>query len=179
MPKELYNNFVRDFNDVMCRLADGNQYSNILFVCIGTDRVTGDCFGPLVGYKLNSLFSNANRINIIGDLENPVNATNIVSVANQIRQNYQNPFIISIDSALSTPQNIGNIVVREGGLDVGTGLNKRCINIGNMCIQGVVAQNTRNSMQNLNMLQNTSLNLVMNLADVVSSGIYNVINYDV
>lgn len=46
-----------------------------------------------------------------------------------------------------------------------------------MNIKGIVAQNMRNSMQNLNVLQNTSLNLVMNLSDIVASGVYNTINY--
>lgn len=156
----------------------GNQYSNILFLCIGTDRVTGDSFGPLVGYKLKCLFAEASRINVLGDLESPVNATNITEVANQIRQNYTNPFIIAVDSALSSPQNIGSIVVKEGGINLGTGLNKKCIHVGNMSIQGIVAQNMRTALQNLNMLQNTSLNLVMNLADIVASGIYNVVNYE-
>ena len=26
---------------------------NVLFLCIGTDRSTGDSLGPLIGYKLN------------------------------------------------------------------------------------------------------------------------------
>ena len=114
----LYENFVNDFNDVMCALADGNNYSEIIFLCIGTDRITGDAFGPLVGYKLKSLFSDANRIKIIGDLESPVNASNINTIAKEIRQNYSNPFIIAVDSAMSTPANVGTIVVREGGMNV-------------------------------------------------------------
>jgi len=28
-----------------------NDYKSIVFVCIGTDRSTGDSLGPLVGYK--------------------------------------------------------------------------------------------------------------------------------
>lgn len=47
-----------------------------------------------------------------------------------------------------------------------------------MNIKGIVGQNMRTPMQNLNMLQNTSLNLVMNLAEVVANGIYNTINYE-
>lgn len=116
MQDNVYNNFINDFSDVMCNLADGNNYSNIIFLCIGTDRITGDTFGPLVGYKLKSLFSDTSKINIIGDLENPVNATNILNIANQIRENYTNPFIIAVDSALSVSQNVGTIVVKEGPL---------------------------------------------------------------
>ena len=118
MQENLYNSFINDFSDVMCNLADGNQYSNIIFLCIGTDRITGDSFGPLVGYKLKSLFFDAKRIDIIGDLENPVNATNISDIARQINENYTNPFIIAIDSAMSNTENIGTILVNKGPLSV-------------------------------------------------------------
>lgn len=47
-----------------------------------------------------------------------------------------------------------------------------------MSIQGIVPQDTRASMSNLRILQNTPLGRVMRLADVVSNGIYNVINYE-
>lgn len=60
----------------------------------------------------------------------------------------------------------------------GTSLNRTCIHVGNMSIKGIVAPNMKTPMQNLNVLQNTSLNLVMNLADTVARGIYNTINYN-
>ena len=48
-----------------------------------------------------------------------------------------------------------------------------------MNIKGIVAENTSSAANNFCVLQNTSLNLVMNLANVVSRGIYNTINYEV
>lgn len=114
----LYQDFINDFSRVMCTLTEGKQYSNILFVCIGTDRITGDAFGPLVGYKLKKLFVDAERINIIGDLENPIVANNIVSTLNEIEREYSNPFIIAVDSALSIPSRVGSISVQEGALSL-------------------------------------------------------------
>lgn len=175
--KNLYNDFVNDFSSIMCQVADGRQYSNIIFLCIGTDRITGDSFGPLVGYKLNNAFYNADKINIIGDLSSTVCSNNAREVVNYINETYSNPLIIAIDAALSCKDNIGKIVVREGGLYLGKGLNKSCIYIGDMCIKGIVGQNLNNPMNNLRILQNTPLGRVMQLADVVSKGIYNVINY--
>lgn len=121
MQENVYNDFINDFSTVMCDLADGKNYSNILFVCIGTDRITGDSFGPLVGYKLKELFSNASRINIIGDLSNPVCVSNATKIANEIREQYTNPLIIAVDSALSNSNDVGSIVVREGGVDIREG----------------------------------------------------------
>ena len=55
---------------------DGGQRKPIVFVCIGSDRVTGDSLGPLIGYKLNkSPF--ASRFIIYGTLEYPVHALNL------------------------------------------------------------------------------------------------------
>ena len=51
-------------------------------------------------------------------------------------------------------------------------------NIGDMSIKGVVAKKSNNPRCNLNLLQNTRLSLVLNMADIVSSGIYNVIEID-
>lgn len=118
MQENLYNNFVNHFSNIMCNLADGNQYSNIIFLCIGTDRITGDAFGPLVGSKLKTLFADADKINIIGDLANTVCSNNISDVARQIRKNYKNPFIVAIDSAMSLPSNVGTIVVDEGPISL-------------------------------------------------------------
>lgn len=172
----LYNTFVEDFTRVICQQTAGKEYSNIIFLCIGTDRITGDTFGPLVGYKLDILFRDTNRINVIGNLSETVCCNNINSVLNNINEQYKNPFIVSIDSALSiVPENIGRIKVSEGGLCIGSGLDKNNVHIGDMNIKGIVGRDTRKPIQNFKILQNISLNLVMRLADTVSKGIYSTI----
>jgi len=44
-----YNKFVCEFYN---ELNKNIKISNLVFLCIGTDRITGDCFGPIVGAKL-------------------------------------------------------------------------------------------------------------------------------
>lgn len=172
----LYNTFVEDFTRVICQQTAGKEYSNIIFLCIGTDRITGDTFGPLVGYKLDILFRDTNRINVIGNLSETVCCNNINSVLNNINEQYKNPFIVSIDSALSiVHENVGRIKVSEGGLCIGSGLDKNNVHIGDMNIKGIVGRDTRKPIQNFKILQNISLNLVMRLADTVSKGIYSTI----
>lgn len=176
--KNLYNNFIEDFTKVICQQTAGKEYSNIIFLCIGTDKVIGDSFGPLVGYKLEILFKSTNRIKIIGNLSEPVCCNNIESVLKNINNQYKKPFIISIDSALSiVNDNIGKITVSEGGLCIGSGLDKNSVHIGDMNIKGIVGRDTRKAIQNFRILQNTSLDLVMTLADIVSKGIYSTINF--
>ena len=176
--KNLYNNFIEDFTKVICQQTAGKEYSNIIFLCIGTDKVIGDSFGPLVGYKLDILFKSTNRIKIIGNLSEPVCCNNIDSVLNNINEQFRNPFIVAIDSALSiVSDNIGRITVSDGGLCIGSGLDKNNVHIGDMNIKGIVGRDTRKPIQNFRILQNTSLNLVMRLADTVSKGIYRTINF--
>ena len=35
----------------------------IVFLCIGSDRATGDCLGPIIGEQLSSVLSAGNRRN--------------------------------------------------------------------------------------------------------------------
>lgn len=176
--EELYANFVRDFSEVLCGITENMSYSNIVFLCIGTDRLIGDAFGPLVGNRLTALLSDADRLNVIGTLENNISISNINQVLENIRNTYTNPFIIAIDAALARPEQIGSIIVSEGPLSLGSSLNRRGIQVGDMNIRGIVGRNCRNANQNLIILQNVPLSRVANMADIVSTGIYNSINYE-
>lgn len=108
---KIYKKFINDFENIMCNLTAGKSYSNIIFLCIGTQRIIGDAFGPLVGTRLNNCLKNANRLNVIGTLENSVSLCNINEIMRNIEKTYTNPFIIAIDAALSTTDNIGKILV--------------------------------------------------------------------
>lgn len=37
-----------------CILSYPHHWTDLVFLCIGTDRVTGDCLGPYVGHRLSS-----------------------------------------------------------------------------------------------------------------------------
>ena len=140
----------------------------ILFLCIGTDRSTGDSLGPLIGYKLKSL--SKNNIHIYGTLEEPVHAKNLVDVLNNISLKYNNPYIIAIDSSLGSLNNVGKIFIEKKPLAPGIALNKKLPLVGELSITGIV--NISTGFEFL-VLQNTRLFTVMNLADVISKGIYN------
>lgn len=111
-----------------------------------------------------------------GNLEKNICANNAREIISVIRKKYKNPFIIAIDAAISKKENIGKIVVENNGMYLGKALNKNIDYIGDLSIKGIVSQNVNVPQYNFQLLQNTHLSLVMNMADVVSSGIYNVIN---
>ena len=61
-------------NDLICETIRPGQ--DIVFLCIGSDRSTGDSLGPLLGYKLKYL-ENYSGFHVFGDLKHPVHATNL------------------------------------------------------------------------------------------------------
>ena len=174
--EELYNEFVQDFSIAIREKITGLEISKLIFLCIGTDKVIGDSFGPLVGYKLKYLFRNEENIKVIGSLDNVICVHNIFNIISEINNKYKDSFIIAIDAALSNRNSIGKIIVSKSRMDVGSSFNKKKIYVGDVSIKGVVSQNLNNPKFNFKLLQNTPLNIVMNMADCVSQGIYDVIN---
>lgn len=139
----------------------------IIFLCVGTDRSTGDSLGPLVGYKLK--FFSRDGIDIYGNLEKPIHAKNITDSIQNIKSTYDNPYIIAIDASLGNIQNVGKIILENRPINPGAALNKDLPPIGDLSITGIV-----NMYGNLEfmILQNTRLNVVMQQAEIISQGIY-------
>lgn len=138
----------------------------IIFLCIGTDRATGDSLGPLIGYKLKDI--ERKNIYIYGSLEYPIHSINLSEILFKIENNFKDPFIIGIDASLGNVQNIGKIFIEDSPLQPGLALGKDLPPVGDMSIKGVV-----NISGNLDfmMLQNTRLFVVMALADCISNAI--------
>ena len=172
--EEIYNNFVCDFSNNLRQKIQDIEISKLIFLCIGTNRVIGDCFGPLVGSKLKHYFSQEENVEVIGDIENIVSLKNVYSIINQIQE--QEAFVIAIDAALSCNNKIGTIIVNQNKMNIGSGINKRNLYIGDISIKGIVGKDFKNSRNNFNALQNMPLNIIIDMAECVSTGIYNVIN---
>lgn len=138
----------------------------IIFLCIGSDKSTGDCLGPLIGYKLNNI--NVANIYIYGSLLNPVHSKNLEYTLKEIYSTYSDPYIIAIDACLGHLKNIGKIFINEKPLRPGLALKKSLPQVGDMSITGIV--NISGNFEFLT-LQNTRLFTVMQLADSISLGI--------
>jgi putative sporulation protein YyaC len=139
----------------------------IIFLCIGTDRSTGDSLGPLVGDKLK--FMVRDNIHIYGNLENPVHAKNLCEIIDEIKLLFSNPFIVAIDACLGSLQNIGKIFIEKKPLTPGAAMNKNLPPVGDLSVTGIV--NISGTLEFM-VLQNTRLYTVMSLADIISKGIY-------
>ncbi|HOV80141.1 MAG TPA: spore protease YyaC [Bacillota bacterium] len=140
--------------------------STIILLCIGTDRSTGDCLGPLVGSKMDSL--KQDFFVVYGTLDNPVHASNLKEKLEEIYGSHKNPFIIAVDASLGSIENVGCINLGDGSLQPGAGVNKTLPPVGQIHITGIV--NVGGFMEYL-VLQNTRLNLVMRLAETIEKGL--------
>lgn len=146
---------------------------DLVFICIGTDRMTGDSFGPLVGSKIEEKLKkhNISNINVYGTLDKNVCYTNINETLEIIRSRHPNSYIIAIDSALGEKENIGKIIINKEEMHIGKGLNKNKIELGDISIKAIVAKNSKIPNHNFYILQNVSLNEVMKLSNIVANGV--------
>lgn len=96
---------------------------HLVILCIGSDRVIGDCLGPLVGHKLSSLLKSSD-ISIYGTLNNPVHAKNLNTTIKKIRATIRNPYIIALDSSLGTNSHVGCVTLGKGSLSPGIGTER-------------------------------------------------------
>lgn len=145
-------------------LSNGSR--SVVFVCIGTDRSTGDSLGPLIGYKIANLKHKG--VYVYGTLENPVHAKNLEEIMKRISTDCKAPFIVAIDACLGRMDHVGYIGIGEGPIKPGSGVNKELAPVGDMFVTGIV--NFGGFMDFL-VLQNTRLHIVMKIADMVATGI--------
>ena len=142
------------------------SHRELIVLCIGTDRVTGDSLGPIIGYKLTQYIPAS--VKVYGTLEEPVHAKNLESTLQRIHRQYNNPFIIAIDASLGRMESIGCLTVGAGSIKPGQGVDKILPEVGDMFITGIV---NYNGMFGNVAIQNTRLNVVMKMADIAHYGL--------
>lgn len=137
-----------------------------VFMCIGTDRSTGDALGPLIGTKIQGLQSE--NVAVYGTLAYPVHAGNLASVIEEVERAHPEALLVAIDACLGKSEHVGQIGVRPGPLLPGRGVNKRLPAVGHAHIVGIV--NVGGFMEYF-VLQNTRLHLVMRMADAIAEAL--------
>ena len=156
--------------ELLTLLQYASSEQEFVIVCIGTDRSTGDCLGPLVGTHLAKYRSTL--MQVYGSIADPVHALNLSQTMDTIHKSYRNPFIIGIDACLGQASNVGFIQANLGPVRPGAGVNKELPPVGNIHITGVV--NVGGFMEYF-VLQNTRLHLVMSMADIIAQCLYHAI----
>ncbi|GAA0467776.1 spore protease YyaC [Alkalibacillus silvisoli] len=142
------------------------NYNEIILLFIGTDRSTGDSFGPLTGTLLQAKL--IKHFHIFGTLKEPVHAKNIQSSLTYINKHHNNPFIIAIDAALGQTDQIKTFKIGNGGLEPGAAFNKQIPPVGDLNVKGFV--NTGGFLQ-LAVLQSTRLSHIMEMSETFAQAI--------
>jgi putative sporulation protein YyaC len=143
------------------------NFYDIVVVCIGTDRSTGDALGPIVGSKLQKLFPK--QMTVYGTLDDPVHAMNLEETLSLIKKTHRFPFIIAIDACLGELKSVGMVTLAHGPLKPGAGVQKKLPEVGDLHMTGIV--NVGGFMEYF-VLQNTRLSIVMRMADKIASALY-------
>lgn len=163
------HDFASQLKELIHTYEQQNGRQQIQFLCIGSDRVAGDSLGPIIGYKLNKRFyRQTNNYQVHGSLKNPVHALNLPLTLRRMEQSALPTLVIAIDASLGARDHIGCITLSNRPLRPGLGLDKDLPAVGAISITGIVASEESASCL---CLQNTSLALVMELADCICNGI--------
>lgn len=138
---------------------------DLVFVCIGTDRSTGDALGPLVGSFLAE--GEAHPFFVYGTLDQPVHASNLRETLDWLHNRHRHPRVVAVDACLGRVDSVGTVTVGRGALRPGAGVNKTLPSVGDVYVTGVV--NVGGFMEYF-VLQNTRLGLVVRMARVIAAG---------
>ncbi|MDO5381946.1 MAG: spore protease YyaC [Eubacteriales bacterium] len=138
------------------------SHQELIILCIGSDRSTGDSLGPIIGYKLKK--TSMSGYYVYGDLEHPVHAGNLSAYIAHIKKSFYNPYIIAIDASLGRKDHVGLITLGTGPVRPGMGVKKKLPEVGDLHITGIV--NTSTNTNHL-VLQTTRLSTIMQLADTI------------
>lgn len=149
-----------------CILIHPKVWTELVFLCIGTDRLTGDCLGPYIGQQLLSLTSD--KLNVYGTLSTPVHALNLLETSRYINEHHPEALVIAIDASLGQKKHLGYVTIGNGSLYPGAAVQKELPPVGDIHITGIV--NTAGMLEQLT-LQTTRLSTVISLADKITEGI--------
>ena len=156
--------FCRELNKLV--ESKVSKKHSIIILCIGSDRATGDCLGPIIGYKLEK--QQYKNVYIYGTLSHPVHAKNLTKTMELIYETHKYPFVIAIDASLGKDKHVGYVTLGEGSLSPGIGVNKDLPIVGDIFITGIV--NVSGYLNHM-LLQTTRLDMVMQLADFICIGL--------
>ena len=146
-----------------------------MFICIGTDRATGDALGPLVGHML----AKSSGAAVYGNLQEPVHAGNISQNMAEILRRHEKALVVAIDASLGSSDKIGKLIVKEGGLAPAMAIGEALPKVGRIGIAGIVnVSSGASGLCPLAVLSSTRLSIVMQMAEVIAAGIVDFISHN-
>ena len=153
--------------ELLAKLSDKKE---LVFFCIGTDRSTGDCFGPLLGTFLKESVERLGFEDtyVYGTLHDPVHAVNLQEHIELVQRKHPHATVIAADACLGRLKSVGFVSFSEGQIKPGAGVNKDLPAVGDYALTGVV--NVSGFMEFF-VLSNTRLSLIHDMAKMSAKAI--------
>ena len=142
-------------------LSCKKDFNELVILCIGSDRITGDSLGPLVGHSLSK--TPLKSTYIYGTLAQPVHALNLNKTIGMLKKQHPHSLIIAVDASLGSKNHIGFLTISAGALEPGLGVHKSLPSVGDISITGIV--NISGAFDHF-LLQSTRLATVVQMADL-------------
>jgi len=145
----------------VAEIAARHPYEEMWFLCIGTDRSSGDCLGPWVG----TMLAEAGFANVTGTLEEPCDAGKLLAVLPGLPRGRR---VLAIDACLGRPESVGSFLVARKPLLPARSVGKHLPPVGDFSIAGIVNEAGPKPYWSL---QTSSLRLVMSMARAIADAV--------
>ncbi|WP_123039324.1 spore protease YyaC [Cohnella candidum] len=143
------------------QIAERHPLGEMTFLCIGTDRSSGDCLGPWVG----TLLEEAGFPKVIGTLANPCDADRLPEVIPALPAAGK---ILTVDACLGRPESAGFYLVDAGPLTPARSVGKKFPPLGTYSVAGIVGAAGPKPYR---ALQTASVYRVMNMAREIADAL--------
>lgn len=143
-----------------------HQNADYIFVCIGTNKLIADSFGPRVGDILKVYFKNFKQIQVFGTMKCPIHLQNAPIFLDYLQQNINN--IILIDSALGDSKKIGNTYLCSGGLEIGKAFDKTLYFPACLSFKTIVGSKKENEFYEVENINNMAQSLARNIVNCIN-----------
>ncbi len=133
-------------NNLLSEAKNSRDARQIVIVCFGTNAISGDSLGPMVGTLLTQKYNISAFV--YGTEDSNVNGKNMAQWLDFIKAVHNGALFVAVDASVGSKNKIGQIIVREDGVCPSgvTGKSKRFGDIG---ILGIVAQSGGDALMQL------------------------------
>ncbi|WP_313731772.1 spore protease YyaC [Cohnella nanjingensis] len=112
-------------------LAARHALADLTFVCIGTDRSTGDSLGPWVG----TLLEERGFPRVVGTLREPCDADRLAEAVAALSPEAT---VVAVDACLGRPENVGRFLLSAGPLVPARSVGRSFPGIGHYSVAAIV-----------------------------------------
>lgn len=141
-----------------------------IFVCIGTNQLIEDSFGPRVGDILQKNFCDNSNIKVLGTMDDPIHFQNAPIFLDYLKQ--EKSSLILIDSALGEEEKIGSTYINIGGIEIGKAFGKSFYFPANLNIKTIVGTKKCSGLYEIKRIDY----LAKKLATKITNSIYEIYN---